>query len=75
MFHGLCEKYGEDTAESLFETRFANYGYLDIIDTGMGDCYSEAFVEMAQRRPDRLRTGLHDRKPQAAEKTDARPVG
>ena len=58
MFHGLCEKYGKDTAESLFETWFANYGYLDIIDTGIGDCYSEAFVEMAQRSADLIGCAL-----------------
>ena len=52
MYQDACEKYGDEEADYLFEMWFGNYGYLDIIDTGMADCYSEEFVEMAQRSAD-----------------------
>lgn len=52
MFGGLQEKFGPEEARSIFEMWFANYRYLDIIDTGMGDCYSEEFVLKAQESAD-----------------------
>ena len=52
MFENLCEKYGAEEAELFFDMWFANYSYLDIIDTGMADCYSEEFVEKAQESAD-----------------------
>ena len=42
----------------LFDMWFTNYSYLDIVDTGMADCYSEAFVEMAQRSADLIKCDL-----------------
>ena len=58
MFEALCQTHGEAGARSLFDLWFANYRYLDIIDTGMGDCYSEAFVEHAQENADLIRCDL-----------------
>lgn len=52
MFNDLCEKHGWDGAKAIFDMMFANYRYMDIIDTGMADCYSEAFVEQIQRSAD-----------------------
>ena len=58
MYQSLCEKRGNDQAASLFDMWFSNYSHLDIIDTGMADCYSEAFVEMAQRSADLIHCAL-----------------
>ena len=58
----LMFRIGEDldpeTAEELIELYFANYHHLDIIDTGLTDCYSEAYVERAQAQADRLHLAL-----------------
>jgi len=58
MFETLCQTHGEAGARSLFDLWFANYRYLDIIDTGMGNCYSESFVERAQENADLIRCDL-----------------
>ena len=58
MYERLCEKRGTAEAKNLFDLWFANYGYLDIIDTGMADCYSEAFVEQAQKSADLIGCAL-----------------
>ncbi len=58
MFQQACEKYSKEEARYLFDMWFANYSYLDIVDTGMADCYSEAFVEMAQRSADLIKCDL-----------------
>jgi len=48
------EDVDEELAGELIELYFANYHHLDIIDTGLTDCYSEAYVERAQAEADRL---------------------
>lgn len=58
LFQDLCAKHGHDRATVTFDTWFANYRFLDIIDTGMADCYSEAFVEQAQRSADLIHCDL-----------------
>ena len=54
----LGEDLDEETAEMLIDMYFANYHHLDIIDTGLTDCYSEAYVEAAQAEADRIHTQL-----------------
>ena len=42
----------------LFEMWFHNYRYMDIIDTGLNDCYSEEYVQAAQDQADQIRAEL-----------------
>ena len=40
--------------EFLFHMWFDNYHHMDIIDTGLNDCYSEEYVIAAQAEADRI---------------------
>lgn len=40
--------------EMLFHMWFDNYRYMDIIDTGMNDCYSEEYASAAQENADQI---------------------
>lgn len=40
--------------ETLFHMWFDNYHALDIIDTGMNDCYAEGYVAAAQQNADQI---------------------
>ena len=42
----------------LFEMWFHNYRYMDIIDTGLNDCYSEDYASAAQDQADQIRAEL-----------------
>ena len=44
--------------EFLFEMWFHNYRYMDIIDTGLNDCYSEEYAAAAQEQADQIRAEL-----------------
>lgn len=44
--------------EMLFHMWFDNYHFLDIIDTGMNDCYSEEYVMAAQENADQIGAAL-----------------
>ena len=44
--------------EFLFEMWFHNYRYMDIIDTGLNDCYSEEYAAAAQDQADQIRAEL-----------------
>ena len=48
----LFEEQGEYNGDIVFKSWFGPYHYLDIIDTGCYDCYSESFVEYAQESAD-----------------------
>lgn len=52
MFESLSERYDPEMAKCIFDMWFENYRFLDVIDTHLADCYSEAFVEQAQRSAD-----------------------
>lgn len=52
MFEKLCERMDREEAQSVFEMWFANYRYLDIVDTSLADCYSDSFVTRAQEEAD-----------------------
>ena len=41
-----------------FRYWFGNYHWMDIIDTGLTDCYDERYVELAQENADRIGAGL-----------------
>lgn len=44
--------------EMLFHMWFDNYHFLDIIDTGMNDCYSEEYAAAAQENADQMEAAL-----------------
>lgn len=58
MFDNLCQKYERWKAETVFDMWFENYHFLDVIDTGMFDCYSEDFAAQAQRSADLIHCAL-----------------
>ena len=52
-FRGSREFQGVDP-DYLFHMIFGNYRYMDIIDTGLNDCYSEEYVAAAQENADKV---------------------
>ena len=44
--------------DTLFHMWFDNYHHLDIIDTGMNDCYDESYVAAAQENADQIGAAL-----------------
>lgn len=50
--------YAHMDRDLLFHMWFDNYHYLDIIDTGMNDCYSEEYVLAAQENADMIGAAL-----------------
>ncbi|MGI6094135.1 MAG: DUF1638 domain-containing protein [Lachnospiraceae bacterium] len=51
----LFEGYDEDT---LFHKLFDYYTQIDIVDTGLHDCYSEKYATIAQENADLINAGL-----------------
>ena len=52
IYEGLFEKYDPEMAEIIFNVFFEHYYHLDIVDTGLYDCYDESFVARAQADAD-----------------------
>lgn len=50
----LEETHSKAEAEAIFRSWFDTYSRLDIVDTGLFDCYDESYVEAAQRHADRI---------------------
>ena len=44
--------------ELLFHMWFDNYRHMDIIDTGLNDCYAESYVQAAQDNADQIGAAL-----------------
>ncbi len=55
---GLCTKHGVEKGTSIFESWFANYTNADIIDTGVYDCHSDAYVKEAKKNADLIQCEL-----------------
>lgn len=49
MYEKNLARYGERKAERLKNTLFGNYTNVDIVDTGVFDCYSEEYVKRVAR--------------------------
>lgn len=53
---------GEDlkniNRDYLYEMWFYNYRHMDIIDSGVNDCYSETYAAAAQEQADQIRADL-----------------
>lgn len=54
----LPKEFGGFDAEELYHMFFDNYHYLDIVDTGLNDCYSEEYVMKAQINADAMNVAL-----------------
>ncbi|MDD3219892.1 MAG: DUF1638 domain-containing protein [Lachnospiraceae bacterium] len=54
----VCQEYGMEMGTSIFGSFFQNYTNVDIIDTGVYDCYSEEFAAEAQENADLIRCPL-----------------
>ena len=51
-------EYAGLSREALFHMWFDNYRYMDIIDTGLNDCYTEEYAAAAQEQADRISAEL-----------------
>lgn len=58
MLDGMDTHYEGFTAEDLFHLYFDNYHFLDIVDTGFTDCYSEEYATKAQEHADLMHAAL-----------------
>lgn len=58
MYKELLKKHEQWEADILFDMWFHNYSYLDIVDTGLFDCYNEQFVERMQEDADLIHCTL-----------------
>lgn len=54
----VSAEYGGLDSDTLFHMFFDNYRYLDIVDTGLNDCYTEEYVEKAQANADAFQAVL-----------------
>ena len=58
MYELLVREHGEEMAQSVFDMMFDGYRNVDIIDTGIYDCYDPAYVEAVQADADRIHADL-----------------
>ncbi len=58
MFQDDQERYEGISQEELFHMYFGNYTNLDIVDTGLNDCYSEQYAMKAQENADLMHVAL-----------------
>ena len=54
----LCEKYGQRSADFIFNSWFQSYTHADVIDTGLYDCYSEEYTASARKNADLIQCKL-----------------
>lgn len=50
----LPKEYGRFDTEELLHMFFDNYHYLDVVDTGLNDCYSGEYAMKAQINADAM---------------------
>lgn len=58
MFQDNRVVYEGVSPEMLFHMYFDNYTNLDIVDTGLNDCYSEEYAQKAQENADLIHAAL-----------------
>lgn len=58
MFSSLPDFYPEISRDELMRMIFSGYHHLDIVDTGLTDCYSEDYVLKAQENADLMQAQL-----------------
>ncbi len=52
LWTDIPELYQGFEAQELYHMFFDNYSFLDIVDTGLNDCYSERYAMKAQKNAD-----------------------
>lgn len=57
-YSSVDQEFAGIDKDFLFHMWFDNYHSMDIIDTGMNDCYSEAYVQAAQENADMINASL-----------------
>lgn len=55
---GDMPEYKGFSEERLFDMFFSGYHHLDVVDTGLTDCYSEEYATAAQANADRINADL-----------------
>lgn len=58
IYESLIKEHGAEVGQSVFDMYFENYRNVDIIDTGVYDCYDPDFVEAVQTDADRIHAEL-----------------
>ena len=58
MFQDSQAEYEDISRETLFHMYFDHYTNLDIVDTGLNDCYSEEYAQKAQENADLIHASL-----------------
>ncbi len=58
IYESLMKEYEPEMAQSIFDMMFENYRNVDIVDTGIYDCYDPDFVETVQADADRIHAVL-----------------
>lgn len=59
MFRDMpCDEYEGISKDELLHMFFDNYHYLDVVDTGFNDCYSEDYAAKAQKNADLMNVTL-----------------
>jgi hypothetical protein len=57
-YSGMDPLFATLDKDFLFHMWFDNYHYMDIIDTGLNDCYAEDYVMAAQENADQINATL-----------------
>lgn len=58
MYNRMVERHGEKRAKKISNMMFGNYTNVDIVDTGVFDCYEETFVARMQQDADFINVPL-----------------
>lgn len=58
IYESLVREHGPEMAQSIFDMLFDHYRNVDMIDTGIYDCYDPDFVETVQADADRIHADL-----------------
>ena len=58
IYESLVKEHGPEMGEIVFDMFFENYRNVDIVDTGLYDCYAPNFVEKVQKDADRIHAQL-----------------
>ena len=58
VYDAIRQEHDEEMAQIVFDMMFANYRNVDIVDTGLYDCYDLDYVEAVQADADRIHAEL-----------------
>ena len=58
LYQGLLKEHDPEIAGILFDMYFDHYRHVDIVDTGLYDCYDPDYVTSVQKQADRIKGEL-----------------